>query len=88
MVGKATMNIREWTGKFAEEQHKHQYPEIEEEKGKYTGMFTKNLKKFSSSLTQCSLCLTEKPRAQFHFMCKCKHSYCYNCLNTYAISRI
>ena len=88
LVGKATLNAREWTGKFAEEQHKHQYPEIEEKKNKLSNMFTKNLNKFTHALQQCSLCLTEKPKNQFHYMCKCKHEYCYNCLNTYAISRI
>lgn len=34
MVGKAMYNIREWTGKFAEEQYRHQYPTIDKNRSK------------------------------------------------------
>ena len=29
LVGKQTLSVREWTGKFAEQQHLHQYPASE-----------------------------------------------------------
>ena len=29
-----------------------------------------------------------KPKGQFTCLCKCEHSYCYSCLNSYAISKI
>lgn len=88
MVNKAMLNIREWTGKFAEEQHKHQYPISDKNRTKVGNAFKKQMDKFKLNVKQCSLCLTEKPKNQFYMMCKCHHEYCYNCLNTYAISKI
>ena len=43
LVGKQTLNVREWTGKFAEQQHLHQYPSAgEETKTKFGNALTKN----------------------------------------------
>ena len=89
MVDKEFLNVRQWTGKFADQQHHHQYPQDQGgNKTVFGETISKNLEKFKLHLSNCGLCLKEKPKSEFYHLCSCAHSYCYSCLNSYAITRI
>ena len=42
LVGRQTLGVREWTGKFAELQHLHQYPAVDETKTKFGSAVAKS----------------------------------------------